>query len=46
MEKILATKVPDELLADIDAAIKLGKYLTYSEFLRAAIREKVERETQ
>ena len=42
MEKILSTKVPDALLTEIDAAIAKDKYLTYSEFLRAAIREKLE----
>ena len=46
MEKILATKVPHELLTEIDAAIQQGRYLTYSEFLRAAIREKLSREAE
>jgi len=46
MEKYIGTRVPDALEAKIQHSIDHNMYASLSEFLRAAIREKLERENQ
>jgi len=46
MEKTIGIRVPDTLLEAIETAIQQNNYATYSEYIRAAIREKLERENQ
>ena len=46
MEKTIGIRIPDNLLEAIDDAIQRNNYATYSEYIRAAIREKLEAEKQ
>jgi len=42
--KLISLKLPEEMLDTIDEIVKTGKYASRSEFIRTAIREKIERE--
>jgi Arc/MetJ-type ribon-helix-helix transcriptional regulator len=42
--KMVTLKLPEEMVKAIDELIRAGRYATRSEFIRAAIREKLEEE--
>ena len=47
MEKsVIGTLIPKQMVEQIDSAVKSGKYVNKSDFLRQAIREKLENEKQ
>ena len=46
MEKTLGIRVPESLLEAMAQAVKQQSYSSYSEYVRAAIREKLEAEKQ
>ena len=42
--KLITLKLPEEMIEAIDELVKIGRYTSRSEFIRAAIREKLEKE--
>jgi len=42
--KLITLKLPEEMIEAIDELVKMGIYTNRSEFIRAAIREKLEKE--
>ena len=47
MEKItVATWIPKQIVDDIESAVNEGKYVNKADFIRQAIREKLENEKQ
>jgi Arc/MetJ-type ribon-helix-helix transcriptional regulator len=44
--KLITIKLPEEVIEAIDMAVKMLGYASRSEFIRAAVREKLERELE
>ena len=44
MKEVIGTLIPDEMVKQIARAVISGKYVNRSDFMRQALREKLERE--
>jgi putative addiction module CopG family antidote len=44
--KLISLKLPEEMIETINELVKIGRYTSRSEFIRAAVREKLEREAR
>jgi len=44
MSRLVTVKLPEKMVRAIDVLVKMGIYTNRSEFIRAAVREKLERE--